>query len=61
MMVMSELLIGYARCSTYLEDLTAQNAGLAGLGVQDDQIYVDHGLTGSNKLRPGLQQVLAAP
>jgi DNA invertase Pin-like site-specific DNA recombinase len=30
------------------------------LGVQDDRIYVDHGLTGTNRERPGLREALAA-
>ncbi len=39
-------LIGYARCSTVLQDLTAQRQTLAALGVPDDRIYLDKGLTG---------------
>ena len=42
---MTALLIGYARCSTDAQDLTAQREGLTRLGVQSDRIYVDHGLT----------------
>jgi hypothetical protein len=30
------------------------------LGVGDDRIYVDHGLTGTNRDRPGLRLALAA-
>jgi hypothetical protein len=52
--------IGYARCSTALQDLTAQREILAELGVADDRIYVDKGLTGTNRARPGLDQALAA-
>jgi hypothetical protein len=33
--------------------LTAQRNGLAALGIGDDRIYVDHGLTGTNRDRPG--------
>jgi DNA invertase Pin-like site-specific DNA recombinase len=33
---------------------------LAALGVGDDRVYVDHGLTGANRDRPGLRQALAA-
>jgi len=51
---MTALLIGYARCSTDEQDLTVQREGLAGLGVTPDRIYVDCGLTGSNRERPGL-------
>jgi hypothetical protein len=53
-------LIGYARCSTVLQDLTAQREILADLGVEDDRIYLDKGLTGTNRARPGLDQPLAA-
>ncbi|MEV5560387.1 recombinase family protein [Nonomuraea wenchangensis] len=53
-------LIGYARCSTVLQDLTAQREILASLGVADDRIYLDKGLTGTNRSRPGLDQALAA-
>ena len=49
---MKELLVGYARVSTEQQDLTAQRNGLQALGVGDDRIYVDHGLTGTNRNRP---------
>ncbi|MGH3412579.1 MAG: recombinase family protein [Marmoricola sp.] len=42
------------------QDLTAQRDSLIVLGVEGDQIYVDHGLTGTNRERPGLRQALAA-
>jgi DNA invertase Pin-like site-specific DNA recombinase len=54
------MLIGYARCSTDAQDLTAQRDALAALGVQPDRIYVDHGLTGTSRARPGLREALAA-
>ena len=57
---MNELLVGYARVSTEQQDLTSQRNGLHALGVGDDRIYVDHGLTGTNRDRPGLQLALAA-
>ena len=57
---MSALLVGYARCSTDQQDLTAQRNALARLGVESDRIYVDHGLTGTNRERPGLREALAA-
>jgi len=53
-------LIGYARCSTVLQDLTGQRQALAALGVPDDRIYLDKGLTGTSRARPGLDQALAA-
>ena len=59
-MGVSGLKIGYARVSTDDQDLTAQRDGLAGLGVEADRVYVDHGLTGTNRERPGLRQALAA-
>ena len=46
---MSALLVGYARCSTDQQDLTAQRDALLGLGVQVERIYVDHGLTGAKR------------
>jgi len=39
--VMTALLIGYARCSTDQQDLTAQHDGLITLGVSLPRIYVD--------------------
>ena len=53
-------LIGYARCSTDAQDLTAQRDRLRELGVAEERIYLDHGLTGTNRKRPGLDQALAA-
>jgi DNA invertase Pin-like site-specific DNA recombinase len=57
---MSQTLIGYARCSTDKQDLSAQRAALEDLGVAPDRIYTDHGLTGTTRARPGLDQALAA-
>lgn len=53
-------LIGYARCSTDKQDLSAQQSALLELGVSPDRIYVDRGLTGAHRSRPGLDQALAA-
>ena len=47
-------LIGYARCSTDRQDLAAQRQALLELGVAEDRIYTDHGLTGTTRSRPGL-------
>jgi len=58
--LMNQLLVGYARVSTEQQDLTALRNNLAALGVGDDRIYVDHGLTGTNRDRPGLRLALAA-
>lgn len=57
---MTQTRIGYARCSTDKQDLAAQRAALADLGVAPDRIYTDHGFSGSNRARPGLDQALAA-
>lgn len=57
---MTALKIGYARVSTQGQDLTAQRNALAALGVAPERIYVDHGLTGTNRARPGLREALAA-
>ena len=46
-----------ARVSTDQQDLTAQRDGL---GVAVNRIYVDQGLTGTNRERPGLREALAA-
>jgi DNA invertase Pin-like site-specific DNA recombinase len=54
------LLIGYARCSTDQQDLTVQRQALEALGVEAERIYSDHGLTGTNRDRPGLRSALAA-
>jgi DNA invertase Pin-like site-specific DNA recombinase len=57
---MTATMIGYARCSTDEQDLTAQRQLLLGLGVAPDRIYLDHGVTGTTRNRPGLDQALAA-
>ncbi len=57
---MSGIMIGYARVSTDTQDLTAQRDALQALGVDPERIYVDHGLTGTNRDRPGLREALAA-
>jgi len=57
---MAALLIGYARVSTAQQDLSAQREGLQALGVDPARIYADHGLTGTNRERPGLREALAA-
>ena len=57
---MTATLIGYARCSTEKQDVEAQRLALLGLGVAGERIYLDRGLTGTNRRRPGLDQALAA-
>ena len=50
---MTATLIGYARCSTDKQDLAAQQARLQERGVTPDRIYMDRGLTGTTRARPG--------
>lgn len=57
---MTQTFIGYARCSTDKQDLTAQREALQNLGVSPDHIYTDHGLTGTSRARPALDQAMAA-
>jgi len=57
---MKTTLIGYARCSTDKQDLSVQKQALLELGVSENLIYTDHGLTGTNRKRPGLDQAIAA-
>ena len=47
----SGLLIGYARVTTDERDLTAQRDALTALGFAPERIYVDHGLSGTNRAR----------
>ena len=49
---MTATLIGYSRCSTDEQDLTAQRQLLLGLGVAPDRVYLDHGLTGTTRTAP---------
>src|SRR5262249_56059189 len=57
---MTATLVGYARCSTDKQDLAAQQVRLQELGVAPERIYMDRGLTGTTRARPGLDQALAA-
>lgn len=52
--------VGYARVSTGEQDLQPQLDALGRLGVDPSRIYIDHGLTGKNRERPGLREALAA-
>ena len=54
---MTATLIGYARCSTDRPDPAAQRQALLALGVAENRIYTDHGLTGMNRARPGLDRL----
>ena len=57
---MNEIKVGYARVSTVEQDLSAQRDALVRLGVEEARIFVDHGMTGTNRARPGLREALAA-
>ena len=53
------LLVGYARVPPTSKTSPPSEA-LAGLGVAPERIYVDPGLTGTTRARPGLREALAA-
>jgi len=55
-----QTLVGYARCSTDRQDLSAPRKALEDLGVSPDYIYTDHCLTGTSRARPGPDHALAA-
>jgi len=57
---MPGILVGYARCSTDEQDLSAQIDQLVSLGVDRERVYVDQGITGTHRERPGLEKALAA-
>lgn len=57
---MKSILVGYARCSTEKQDLSAQIKALMSLGVEKNNIYTDFGFTGTQRERPGLDQAIAA-
>ncbi|MBP1157963.1 DNA invertase Pin-like site-specific DNA recombinase [Rhodococcus sp. PvR044] len=50
---------GYARCAAQGDDEREQRAALVELGVPADRIFVDHGLTGTDREREGLPAALA--
>jgi DNA invertase Pin-like site-specific DNA recombinase len=52
--------VGYVRVSTRVQGLTPQRDALAQLDVPADRIYVDNGLIGKTRERPGLREALAA-
>lgn len=57
---MTAIKVGYASVSTDGQDLTAQRQALADLSVEPDRVYVDHGISGTHRARPGLREALAA-
>jgi hypothetical protein len=48
-----DLLAGYGRASTEEQDRTAEREAQIALGVSAERIYVDRGLTGTNRDGPG--------
>ena len=52
---MNGIQTGYVRVSAADQDLTSLRDALLRLGVLDSNMYVDHGLTGTNRARPGLR------
>ncbi len=50
--LMRAVLIGYARCSTIDQDLTAQRPRSKLPEVEPKRICVDHGMTGTDRARP---------
>ncbi|MEV4988421.1 recombinase family protein [Pseudarthrobacter sp. LMD1-1-1.1] len=53
-------LIGYARVSTKGQDSERQQVDLLAAGVRRDDLYVDHGISGSRASRPALDKALDA-
>jgi DNA invertase Pin-like site-specific DNA recombinase len=58
-LIVSGTLIGYARCSTDTQNLTAQRDRLRELGVVGDRTYLDHGLTGTDPMGKVFFNILA--
>lgn len=56
---MSDVRIGYARCSTDKQDLQAQRDYLLSAGVAECDLHFDEGLTGRNTNRAALKAALA--
>ena len=56
---MDDVRIGYARCSTDEQDLTAQRDYLLGARVPESSVHLDHGLSGKDRARPALDTALA--
>ncbi|MEV3973828.1 recombinase family protein [Streptomyces sp. NPDC050698] len=52
--------IGYARCSTVRQDTAVQVDLLVKAGVDRDMVYVDHGVSGRQARRPGLDNAINA-
>jgi DNA invertase Pin-like site-specific DNA recombinase len=55
----NDVRIGYARCSTDKQDLTAQRDYLLGARVPEASVHLDYGLSGKDRARPALNTALA--
>jgi DNA invertase Pin-like site-specific DNA recombinase len=53
-------LIGYARVSTRQQDADRQVHDLQAAGVRNDDLYVDHGVSGARASRPAFDKAIAA-
>ncbi len=53
-------LLGYARVSTDDQDLGLQLDALRAAGVSEENLFTDHGVSGAQATRPGLDRLLAA-
>ena len=53
-------LIGYDRVSTRRQDADRQVSDLLSAGVRRDDLYTDHGVSGSHVSRPAFDKVVAA-
>lgn len=53
-------LIGYARVSTRGQDFDRQQADLLAAGVRRDDLYIDHGVSGTRANRPEFDRAVAA-
>lgn len=52
--------IGYARVSTAAQDSSIQVGLLVKEGVDRDRVYIDHGISGRQTQRPGLDNAINA-
>jgi len=59
-MTVSGMNVGHARVSTGEQDLTVRRNALLAFGEDEAHIFVDHGLAGTNRARPGLREAIAA-
>lgn len=54
------MIVGYARVSTQGQEIESQRNILLGMGVDPDRLYVDVGVSGTKRDRPGLREAMAA-